>query len=140
VRNVLSVIPKGSAETVAATIRTVFARPAAESIRTQLEPGDRTPRRRLPGIPEHRYGKRQSENIYRLCHVRGPANVEPPAGVFREHAQLVFGSVHDFDVLARDVEVASTGVELSGGPDVQCPLVGLRTGRWGLLQLPGLCG
>jgi transposase-like protein len=37
VRNVFSVIPKGSAEMVAATIRTVFAQPTAEAVRAQLD-------------------------------------------------------------------------------------------------------
>jgi putative transposase len=37
VRNVFSVIPKGSAEMVAATIRTIFAQPTAEAVRTQLD-------------------------------------------------------------------------------------------------------
>lgn len=37
VRNVFAVIPKGSAEMVAATIRTVFAQPTADAVRTQLD-------------------------------------------------------------------------------------------------------
>ncbi|MFD3870112.1 transposase, partial [Streptomyces sp. NPDC058623] len=37
VRNVFSVIPKGSAEMVAATIRTLFAQPTAEAVRTHLD-------------------------------------------------------------------------------------------------------
>ncbi|OCC13711.1 Transposase, Mutator family [Streptomyces sp. PTY087I2] len=36
VRDVFAVIPKGSAEMVAATIRTVFAQPTADAVRTQL--------------------------------------------------------------------------------------------------------
>jgi transposase-like protein len=37
VRNVFAAIPKGSAEMVAATIRTVFAQPTADAVRTQLD-------------------------------------------------------------------------------------------------------
>lgn len=37
VRNVLSAIPKGAAEMVAATIRTLFAQPTAETVRTHLD-------------------------------------------------------------------------------------------------------
>ncbi|WP_234018146.1 MULTISPECIES: IS256 family transposase [unclassified Streptomyces] len=37
VRNVFSVIPKGAAEMVAATIRTLFAQPTAETVRTHLD-------------------------------------------------------------------------------------------------------
>lgn len=37
VRNVFAAIPKGSAETVAATIRTVFAQPTADRVRTQFD-------------------------------------------------------------------------------------------------------
>ena len=37
VRNVFAVIPKGSAEMVAATIRTVFAQPTADAVRAQLD-------------------------------------------------------------------------------------------------------
>ena len=37
VRNVISVIEKGADEMVAATIRTIFARPTAAAIRTQLD-------------------------------------------------------------------------------------------------------
>jgi putative transposase len=37
VRNVFAVIPKGAAEMVAATIRTVFAQPTADAVRTQLD-------------------------------------------------------------------------------------------------------
>ncbi|MEU4955827.1 IS256 family transposase [Streptomyces lavendulae] len=37
VRNVFSVIPKGSAEMVAATIRTIFAQPTADAVRAQLD-------------------------------------------------------------------------------------------------------
>ncbi|MDX3315325.1 transposase, partial [Streptomyces sp. ME08-AFT2] len=36
-RNVFAVIPKDAAEMVAATIRTVFAQPTAEAVRTQLD-------------------------------------------------------------------------------------------------------
>ncbi|MFF7139617.1 IS256 family transposase [Streptomyces nodosus] len=36
-RNVFSVIPKGSGEMVAATIRTIFAQPTAEAVRQQLD-------------------------------------------------------------------------------------------------------
>jgi hypothetical protein len=37
VRNVFAVIPKGSAEMVAATIRTVFTQPTADAVRAQLD-------------------------------------------------------------------------------------------------------
>ncbi|GAA4998446.1 IS256-like element IS1553 family transposase [Yinghuangia aomiensis] len=37
VRNVFAVIPKGAAEMVAATIRTIFAQPSADAVRTQLD-------------------------------------------------------------------------------------------------------
>jgi transposase-like protein len=37
VRNVFSVIPKGAAEMVAATIRTLFAQPTAEAVRSHLD-------------------------------------------------------------------------------------------------------
>ncbi len=37
VRNVFSTIPKGAAEMVAATIRTLFAQPTAETVRTHLD-------------------------------------------------------------------------------------------------------
>ncbi|MFD6187667.1 IS256 family transposase [Streptomyces goshikiensis] len=37
VRNVFAVIPKGSAEMVAATIRTLFAQPTAETVRSHLD-------------------------------------------------------------------------------------------------------
>ncbi|MER6218870.1 IS256 family transposase [Streptomyces sp. NPDC001674] len=37
VRNVFSVIPKGSAEMVAATIRTIFAQPTSDAVRAQLD-------------------------------------------------------------------------------------------------------
>ncbi|MEU2835476.1 IS256 family transposase, partial [Streptomyces lavendulae] len=37
VRNVFSVIPKGSAEMAAATIRTIFAQPTADAVRAQLD-------------------------------------------------------------------------------------------------------
>ncbi|MFF0050740.1 IS256 family transposase [Streptomyces sp. NPDC005498] len=37
VRNVFSAIPKGAAEMVAATIRTLFAQPTAETVRTHLD-------------------------------------------------------------------------------------------------------
>lgn len=37
VRNVFAVIPKGAAEMVAATIRTIFAQPTAEAVRAQLD-------------------------------------------------------------------------------------------------------
>ncbi|MGY3205446.1 IS256 family transposase [Streptomyces sp. TE5632] len=36
-RNVFAVIPKDAAEMVAATIRTIFAQPTAEAVRTQLD-------------------------------------------------------------------------------------------------------
>lgn len=36
-RNVFSVIPKGAAEMVAATIRTLFAQPTAEAVRAHLD-------------------------------------------------------------------------------------------------------
>ncbi|BFO18267.1 hypothetical protein SHKM778_46550 [Streptomyces sp. KM77-8] len=37
VRNVFALIPKGSAEMVAATIRTLFAQPTADAVRTRLD-------------------------------------------------------------------------------------------------------
>jgi transposase-like protein len=36
-RNVLAVVPKGNAETVAAAIRTIFAQPDAEHVHDQFE-------------------------------------------------------------------------------------------------------
>jgi len=50
VRNVLARVPKGSAEMVAAAIRTVFAQPDAATVRAQSR--GQTARRRGRGVPQ----------------------------------------------------------------------------------------
>ncbi|MFC7900481.1 IS256 family transposase [Streptomyces griseoincarnatus] len=52
VRNVFAVIPKGSAEMVAATIRTIFAQPTADTVRTQLDTVADMLGRQLPKVRE----------------------------------------------------------------------------------------
>jgi transposase-like protein len=52
VRDVLAVIPKGPAETVAATIRTVFAQPTADAVRARLDTLAGMPGRQFPKIQE----------------------------------------------------------------------------------------
>lgn len=52
VRNVLAAIPKGSAEMAAATIRTVFAQPTADAVRTQLDTVADMPGRQFPKVRE----------------------------------------------------------------------------------------
>lgn len=52
VRNVFAAIPKGSAETVAATIRTMFAQPTADRVRTQLDTVAEMLGRQFPTVRE----------------------------------------------------------------------------------------
>ena len=52
VRNVLAKVPKGSAETVAAAIRTVFAQPDAGRVRTQLDEMAAMLRRQFPQVAD----------------------------------------------------------------------------------------
>ncbi|MGA5443327.1 IS256 family transposase, partial [Streptomyces griseoincarnatus] len=52
VRNVFAAIPKGSAEMVAATIRTIFAQPTADTVRTQLDTVADTLGRQFPKVRE----------------------------------------------------------------------------------------
>ncbi|MFE5096907.1 IS256 family transposase [Streptomyces sp. NPDC056638] len=50
VRNVFSVIEKGTGEMVAATIRTIFAQPTAEAVRAQLDTVADMPGRQFPKV------------------------------------------------------------------------------------------
>ncbi|MFG3165277.1 IS256 family transposase [Streptomyces sp. NPDC048232] len=52
VRNVFAAIPKGSAEMVAATIRTVFAQPTADAVRAQLDTAADMLGRQFPKVRE----------------------------------------------------------------------------------------
>jgi len=49
-RNTFAVIPKGAAEMVAATIRTVFAQPTADAVRTQLDTVADMPGKQFPKV------------------------------------------------------------------------------------------
>jgi putative transposase len=65
-RNVLARVPKGNAEMVAAAIRTIFAQPDAEHVRSQLDVVAGMLGRQFPGGSDAAGGRRGPAGLHRL--------------------------------------------------------------------------